>query len=29
MDDNIPNGTWTFKGDCYCLNISELENKVK
>jgi len=29
IDDNIPNGTWTFKGDCYCLNISQLENKPK
>ena len=28
-DDNIPNGKWTFKGDCYCLNSSQLENKVK
>ena len=25
IDDNIPNSTWTFKGDCYCLNIGELE----
>ena len=28
VDDNIPNGTWKFKGDCYCLNISQLENKI-
>lgn len=25
IDDSIPNCTWTFKGDCYCLKITELD----
>lgn len=25
VDDTIPNCTWTFKGDCYCLKITELD----
>jgi len=25
VDDSIPNCTWTFKGDCYCLKITELD----
>lgn len=28
IDDNIPNSTWAFKGDCYCLNIGQLENNI-
>ena len=27
VDDNIPNNTWVFKDDCYCLNIKQLDNK--
>ena len=27
IDDTIPNCTWTFKGDCYCLKINELDLK--
>lgn len=25
VDDSIPGCTWTFKGDCYCLKITELD----
>jgi len=27
IDDTIPNCSWTFKGDCYCLKITELDLK--
>jgi len=27
IDDTIPNCTWTFKGDCYCLKITDLDLK--
>jgi hypothetical protein len=25
VDDTIPNCSWTFKGDCYCLKITDLD----
>jgi len=29
VDEKGSDPTWTFKGDCYCLDNSQLENKVK
>jgi hypothetical protein len=29
VDDNTPNSSFRFTGDCYCLNIKQLELKVK
>ena len=29
LDDTVPHCNWSFKGDCYCLNIQDLDNKIK